>query len=238
MTPPRTAAVAVSGDQANATTTMPVVSAGANNAMTQEETTMKRTSPAGWCAMAIGVLAAALALPVAAQQIKIVSGDGPQHDGVKAMQEFAKWLGEKSGGKVTGRVFPQTLLSVKEIPAGLRDGVGDLGLIVHPYHRAEFPEANFIADFSLFAKSNPAAAGAATEYILTCDECMQEMKKQGQVYLGNIANTPYSLLAEAAADARRPERDQGTQRRRRLEPLDRGDGRGRRRYPRPRRTRR
>ena len=75
MTPPRTAAVAVSGDQANATTTMPVVSAGANNAMTQEETTMKRTSPAGWCAMAIGVLAAALALPVAAQQIKIVSGD-------------------------------------------------------------------------------------------------------------------------------------------------------------------
>ncbi|MBN8477405.1 MAG: C4-dicarboxylate TRAP transporter substrate-binding protein [Burkholderiales bacterium] len=196
MTPPRTAAVAVSGDQANATTTMPVVSAGANNAMTQEETTMKRTSPAGWCAMAIGVLAAALALPVAAQQIKIVSGDGPQHDGVKAMQEFAKWLGEKSGGKVTGRVFPQTLLSVKEIPAGLRDGVGDLGLIVHPYHRAEFPEANFIADFSLFAKSNPAAAGAATEYILTCDECMQEMKKQGQVYLGNIANAPYSLLSK------------------------------------------
>jgi len=112
------------------------------------------------------------------------------------MQEFAKWLGEKSGGKVTGRVFPQTLLSVKEIPAGLRDGVGDLGLVVHPYHRAEFPEANFIADFSLFANSNPAAAGAATEYILSCEECMQEMKKQGQVYLGNIANAPYFLLSK------------------------------------------
>lgn len=157
---------------------------------------MERTRVAGWRVAAVGALLAALALPVSGQQIKIVSGDGPQHDGVKAMQEFAKWLGEKSGGKVTGRVFPQTLLSVKEIPAGLRDGVGDLGLVVHPYHRAEFPEANFIADFSLFAKSNPAAAGAATEYILTCDECMAEMKKQGQVYLGNIANAPYSLLSK------------------------------------------
>jgi TRAP-type C4-dicarboxylate transport system substrate-binding protein len=147
-------------------------------------------------ALKIGLLAAALALPVSGQQIKIVTGDGPQHDGVKAMQEFAKWIGEKSGGKVTGRVFPQTLLSVKEIPAGLRDGVGDLGLVVHPYHRAEFPEANFIADFSLFAKSNAAAAGAATEYILTCDECIQEMKKQGQIYLGNIANAPYALLSK------------------------------------------
>jgi TRAP-type C4-dicarboxylate transport system substrate-binding protein len=162
----------------------------------QEEAKMRKTVSARWWGLSIGLLLAALALPVTGQQIKIVTGDGPQHDGVKAMQEFAKWLGEKSGGKVTGRVFPQTLLSVKEIPAGLRDGVGDLGLVVHPYHRAEFPEANFIADFSLFAKSNPAAAGAATEYILTCEECMQEMKKQGQVYLGNIANAPYALLSK------------------------------------------
>lgn len=153
-------------------------------------------SKAKRCALWMGLAVAALALPVSGEQIKIVTGDGPQHDGVKAMQEFAKWIGEKSGGKVTGRVFPQTLLSVKEIPSGLRDGVGDLGLVVHPYHRAEFPEANFIADFSLFAKSNAAAAGAATEYLLTCDECMQEMKKQGQVYLGNIANAPYALLSK------------------------------------------
>jgi TRAP-type transport system periplasmic protein len=151
---------------------------------------------ATWRRLSVGMLVAAFALPLSAQQIKVVTGDGPQHDGVKAMQEFAKWVGEKSGGKVTARVFPQTLVSVKEIPAALRDGVGDLGLIVHPYHRAEFPEANFIADFSLFAKNNAAAAGAATEYILTCEECMQEMKKQGQFYLGNIANAPYYLLSK------------------------------------------
>ena len=59
---------------------------------------MERTRVAGWRVAAIGALLAALALPVSGQQIKIVSGDGPQHDGVKAMQEFAKWLGEKSGG--------------------------------------------------------------------------------------------------------------------------------------------
>jgi TRAP-type C4-dicarboxylate transport system substrate-binding protein len=143
-----------------------------------------------------GLALATAPLSAAAQTLRIATGDGPQHDGVKAMTEFAKWLGEKSGGKLTGRVFPQTLLSVKEIPAGIRDGVADMGLIVHPYHPAEFPEANFIADFSLFAKSNSAAAGAATEYIFTCAECMQEMRKQGQIYLGNIANAPYSLMTK------------------------------------------
>ncbi|MCL4744139.1 MAG: C4-dicarboxylate TRAP transporter substrate-binding protein [Burkholderiaceae bacterium] len=155
-----------------------------------------RLGVSGTIALCAGLLLATIPMLTAAEQLRIASGDGPQHDGVKAMVDFGKWLGEKSGGKVTGRVFPQTLLSVKEIPAGLRDGVADMGLIVHPYHPAEFPEANFIADFSLFAKSNAAAAGAATEYIFGCDECMAEMKKQGQIYLGNIANAPYSLLTK------------------------------------------
>ena len=147
-------------------------------------------------AICLGTLFAAVPVALQAQQIKIATGDGPQHDGVKAMQAWATSLGERSGGKVTGRVFPQTLLSIKEITSGLRDGVADLGLVVHPYHPAEFREANFIADFSLFAKTNPAAAGAATEYILTCKECMDEMRKNGHVYLGNIANFPYNLLTK------------------------------------------
>lgn len=132
-----------------------------------------------------------------AKTLKIVTGDGPQHDGTKAMATWAESLPEHSGGDVSGRVFPQTLVAVREIPGALRDGVADLGLIVHPYHPAEFPEANFIADFSLFADNNAAAAGAATEYILTCGECMAEMKKQGTVYLGNIANAPYSLITKS-----------------------------------------
>jgi TRAP-type C4-dicarboxylate transport system substrate-binding protein len=129
-------------------------------------------------------------------QMKIVSGDGPQHEGVKAYNDVAKWIEEKSDGRISTRVFPQTLLSVKEIPSGLRDGVADMGLIVHPYHPAEFPEANFIADFSLFATNNYAAAGAASEYIFTCEECMAEMASSGLIYLGNIANAPYYLLTK------------------------------------------
>jgi len=48
----------------------------------------------------------------------------------------------------------------------------------------------------LFARTNPAAAGAVTEYTLTCSECMEEMKRQGLIYLGNIANAPYSLITK------------------------------------------
>lgn len=155
----------------------------------------------GWpgmvAAVALAVAAGLAATPLAAQvEIKIVSGDGPQHEGVKAYIDVARWIEERSGGRITARVFPQTLLSVKEIPSGLRDGVADMGLIVHPYHPAEFPEANFIADFSLFATNNYAAAGAASEYIFTCEECMAEMADYGHIYLGNIANAPYSLLTK------------------------------------------
>lgn len=143
------------------------------------------------------VTALALLVGVAqAQQIKIVTGDGPQHDGVKAFKDIGKWIEEKSGGSMTVRVFPQTLLKHKEVPTGIRDGVGDMGLIVHPYFPAEFPEANYVADFSLFTSNNFAAAGAATEYIMNCASCMQDWKKFGHIYLGNIANAPYSLLTK------------------------------------------
>jgi TRAP-type C4-dicarboxylate transport system substrate-binding protein len=161
----------------------------------------------GTAALCVAALFAGVPLALQAQQIKIATGDGPQHDGTKAMQAWAASLGERSGGKVTGRVFPQTLLTIKEVTAGLRDGVADLGLVVIPYHPAEFREANFIADFSLFAKSNPAAAGAATEYMFTCKECMEEMHRNGHVYLGNIANYPYMLLTKKPVT--RPEQLKG-----------------------------
>ena len=111
-------------------------------------------------AIVIAGLGVGTALP--ATELKVVSGDGPQHDGVKAMETWTDNLGKATDGDLTGRVYAQTLVSVKEIPAALRDGLADLGLIVHPYHPAEFPEANFIADFSLFAENNAAAAGAAS----------------------------------------------------------------------------
>lgn len=145
-------------------------------------------------AIVIAGLGVGTALP--ATELKVVSGDGPQHDGVKAMETWTDNLGKATDGDLTGRVYAQTLVSVKEIPAALRDGLADLGLIVHPYHPAEFPEANFIADFSLFAENNAAAAGAATEYIFGCADCMEEMKEEGLIYLGNIANAPYSLLTK------------------------------------------
>lgn len=143
-------------------------------------------------------VAAAVFLSVAgsvgATELKIALGDGPQHEGTKAMVSWAKELATYSKDDLTARVFPQTLVSMKEVPGALRDGVADMGVMVHPYQPAEFPEATFIADFSLSAKTTGAAVGAATEYIYTCKECMEEMKKQGLVYMGCIAGAPYSLM--------------------------------------------
>ena len=135
------------------------------------------------------------AVPAGATELKMVIGNGPQHDGTKVMEQWAGDLETRTDGALTARVFPATLVTVKEIPAGLKSGLADIGQIVYPYHPAEFPEAAFISDFSLFATSNVAAAGAMAEYMLTCTDCREELHRNGLVYFGGLANAPYSLLA-------------------------------------------
>ena len=138
----------------------------------------------------------------AADQLSYAGGWPPGSGPTGALENYAEAVGEASGGELTMRVFPLSLLSFAESNAGLRDGLADLSTILTPYFSAEFPNLNMISEFSEMVEladfsgelSSLAFAGAVSEYVmLNCDNCQEEVAAQNQVYMGAGMTTSYAL---------------------------------------------
>lgn len=155
----------------------------------------------------------ALAGAAHAQDLTFAGGWPPGSAPTAMLEEFAKAVEENTGGDVTVKVFPLSLLSFAEANAGVRDGIADMTVNLTPYFPAEFPNLNMLAEFSELAEleefaseiSSTAFAGALSEYImLSCEDCQQEVAEQNQVYLGAASTTSYVLQCvvplESAAD--------------------------------------
>lgn len=122
----------------------------------------------------------------------------------KAVRYFAEQVGEISEGDLTVRVYPLSLLSFAEMSAGLRDGIGDIGLVLTPYHPGEYPPINFLSETSMLTalsedlqpgKEGLAFAAAMSEYVaFHCPECISSYQAQNQVYIGHTAGTGYGLM--------------------------------------------
>lgn len=119
-----------------------------------------------------------------------------------AAKSFAQTVEEASGGDLTIRNFPMSLLSLAETTAGVRDGLADIGFVLAIYNAAEFPTYSLLADLNMSlnlnesrsGKDDMAYAGAITEYALTkCPECTQEFTRQNQLYMGGGASPVYVL---------------------------------------------
>ncbi|MBR9862101.1 MAG: C4-dicarboxylate ABC transporter substrate-binding protein [Rhodobacteraceae bacterium] len=144
----------------------------------------------------------ALAPAVQADQLSFAGGWPPNSKPTAVLESYAEAIEENSGGELTMRVFPLSLLSFAEGNAGLRDGLADTAAILTPYFPAEFPNLNMISEFSQLVEleefsgeiSSAAFAGALTEYVmLNCPDCLSETAKQNQVYLGAGMTTSYAL---------------------------------------------
>lgn len=116
-----------------------------------------------------------------------------------AHERFADYVAEHTDLKI--KVFSMSLLNLKETPPGIRDGVADMGFVLPPYFPAEYAESNLAANLSMLGTTGrqiespgAAMAGATTEYIFTCPECLAEYAKQNQVYLGTGASPTYIML--------------------------------------------
>ena len=134
-----------------------------------------------------------------AETLKASLGVGTKHSTYLAYQSFADYVAENSDMKI--KVFSMSLLNLKETPAGIRDGLADLGFVTTGYFPAEYSETNLAANLSMFSTAGrkvdspgAAMAGAMTEYVLNCPECLAEFQLEGQVYLGSVASAPYNLL--------------------------------------------
>lgn len=143
-------------------------------------------------------LAAATALAGAsvAREVKIVDGT-PKNGGMTdGFERFTEEVGKQTDGRYTGKFFGGSLFGFAEISGALRDGLADVGFTVVGYNRAEFPITNAIADIATVGSDPVAAAGAMTEFVFTCEPCIDEFLSQNQIVMGFTAIGPYYLYSK------------------------------------------
>ena len=138
-----------------------------------------------------------------AQQFRYALGFPPNSAGDHGAQLFNEKLQEYSGGELSFRIFPLSLLSLAEMSEGVRDGIADAGNVLTPYFPSQFPNTNMAVELSmLLALSDKAEgrlgmaySGAITEYLmLECPDCQSEFAAQQQVILPLGATPEYQLM--------------------------------------------
>lgn len=149
-----------------------------------------------------GALALGVATSAGAAELRYAVGSPPNSLGDKAATRFAEKLNEYSGGQLTAKVYPLSLLNLLESNNGIRDGIADIATILWPYFLSEYPEANYAAELAALAELYDgdrqqvtlAYLGAMIEYVaLRCPECDAESKKQNSVFLGGLGTSAYVL---------------------------------------------
>lgn len=145
------------------------------------------------------VAGAGVATTAAAQDMRYSVGLPETSYNYDAAVFFADEIARTSDMNV--EVFALSLLTLGEIPGGVRDGLSDFGFTLFPYFPAEFSELNLPANLSWLASSAtgarwPGAAmiGATTEYVmLNCPDCLEQLEGFNAVYLAAGAAIQYGL---------------------------------------------
>ncbi len=134
-----------------------------------------------------------------ARELKLAVGFPQGTAAYHGLEAFAKTLKEKSGGELEVKMFPLSLLNLPQMMNGLRDGVVDIGFVLPPLFPSEVPETHLAVDLAMLGSNPWAMAGAMTEYVFTCQECLAEHLKNNQVYLGSSSTAPYMIVSTKKA---------------------------------------
>ena len=148
-------------------------------------------------------LAAFGATAAGADELTFAIGHPPGSYLITGGEAFAETVAAETGGSLTAKVFPMSLLSMAETSAGLREGMADMGTVMSTYFTAEFPHTNMILDSSMMlgdmgpeaaAVAGLAYAPAMAEFVMTkCPECSAEFAAENQVYTGAAGTPGYAL---------------------------------------------
>lgn len=144
----------------------------------------------------------ALTSPGWATEVSYSHGFGVNSAVGTAAENFAEAVQERSGGEMSVRIFPMTLMNLLETGPGIRDGLADMGYVLAPYYAAEYPHYSLLHELTMSVnlremtgKESLAYAGAITEYTFhECDDCREDFAEQNQVYLSGATSSIYSLL--------------------------------------------
>lgn len=137
-----------------------------------------------------------LAVAASADTIRATSAFGPNHTIAKVDYPtiFTK-LEELTDGRWTGQDTPSGLVAPNEMSTALRDGVTDFGPLLMPYFIAEYPESSLPTELPMLGSSAQVVSSAVTEYYVTCEPCLAEFSRNGQVYLGQDTTPLYQILS-------------------------------------------
>ena len=99
-------------------------------------------------ALLCGAALTALTASAQAETLRYAIGWPPNTTATDAVQTFADTAEEASGGDLSVKVYPLSLLNFLEASSGVRDGIADIVTILVPYFLAEFPVTNFASELS------------------------------------------------------------------------------------------
>ncbi len=156
---------------------------------------MKRTIVAAGLAAAVAGVPLAAGPAQAADPVKIVYANylNPKHITNPVLVRFFNDVEKESKGTIKFEYhFGSSLLSGKDIPGGVRDGIADAGYFVGAYIPTEMPVDNFLAEFSLLNDEPLVMTAVLNELeLFNCPQCTEEFRKFNTKFLATYALTPY-----------------------------------------------
>jgi TRAP-type C4-dicarboxylate transport system substrate-binding protein len=145
------------------------------------------------------VLAVAFSISAVASahglELRVASGSGPAYVGYNPMYTtFMQALATESDGDLTAKHYGMEVANLSNMLTSLGAGVVDVGNFQPVYYPAEFPNVTLIGDLTALGTSAWIMTGATNEYIVSCDDCLQEFRENGLVYLMGPALPSYQVL--------------------------------------------
>lgn len=146
--------------------------------------------------IAAAVVASGLTVAQAAErELTFAIGLPPNHMWSVVYDYVDEQIAERTEQALEAEVFYGSLLNLKQSLTGLRDGIADAAMLVPGYHPAEMPQTNLMVDLAMLGEDAVVLSAAASDYMFTCEECLQESIDNGSVFLAMTANPAYMLLS-------------------------------------------
>ena len=146
--------------------------------------------------------ASVLSFSAQAQELRFALGF-PAGVPLEAAKAYSKAVSDLTNKKLSVRVYELSLLNHSEMSAGIGQGIADVGYLLTAYSPSDYPYSNMGADMSMkmalddvaSGKEGMAYSGAMLEYILlNCPECLNEFKKNNQVYTSVVSTPAYGMF--------------------------------------------
>ena len=139
-----------------------------------------------------------------AKDLRYAAFVGTKHPSIEAsLQPMFERLAEKTGGDLTGTIFPLgQLLGARAILGGIEDGIADGGMVIPQWYPSDIPTVVTYANMAMYGEDPFAVAGAISEALmLECEDCVSEYKEAGARLFGAYSTTQYYLQCTRPVEA-------------------------------------